>query len=74
MKTIKREKQYKNFTPFFKKNKDTYILKACKYLKLIQNFNNINENGHVPFKLISDHPIIVSLIYDASVLWILINY
>ena len=56
MKTIKREKQHKNFTPFFKKKKDTHILKASKYLKLIQNFNNINENGHVPFKLISDHP------------------
>ena len=41
---------------------------------LIQNFNNIKENGYVPFKLISDNPIIVSLINDASVLWILINY
>ena len=41
---------------------------------LILDFNNISKNGYVPFKLISDHPIIVSLINDASVLWILINY
>ena len=33
---------------------------------LILDFNNINKNGYVPFKSISDHPIIVSLINDAS--------